>query len=97
LPVLRVTELKRWIDSGAYEKALAGDYPKRGETRTDDFAENIKATAASYKESFDSAKDPFIAALKDLGTGAMAAGNELFDLLKRSASSPKDKEPPDKK
>jgi predicted Zn-dependent protease len=96
LPVLRVTELKKWIDSGAYEKVLAGDYPKRGAARTDDFAENVKATAASYKESFDSAKDPLISALKDLGTGAIAAGSELYDLLKRSASSPKDNDPPDK-
>jgi hypothetical protein len=93
---MRVTELKKWIDSGAYEKVLAGDYPKRGAARTDDFAENVKATAASYKESFDSAKDPLISALKDLGTGAIAAGSELYDLLKRSASSPKDNDPPDK-
>jgi hypothetical protein len=28
---LRAAELKRWVDSGAYEAIMSGDYPKRGE------------------------------------------------------------------
>jgi Zn-dependent protease with chaperone function len=93
LPVLRVTELRKWLDSGAYERIMGGDYAKRSDAREDDFVENVKATASAYKESFDSAKDPLIATLKDLGIGAMAAGNELFDFLKKAATPPRDDGP----
>jgi len=94
LPVSRVTDLKKWHDSGAYQKVLDGDYARRGDKRQDDFVDSVKATASAYKESFDSAKDPLIATLKDLGTGAMAAGSELFDFLKRAATPPKDEPAP---
>ena len=30
--VVRATELRRWIDSGAYTLVLGGDYPRRGES-----------------------------------------------------------------
>ena len=88
LPVLRVTELKRWITSGAYDRIMKGDYGRRSETRPDDFVESVKATAAAYKESFASVNDPLLSTLRDLGNGARAAGSELFDFLRRATAAP---------
>jgi hypothetical protein len=39
---VRAGELQRWVQSGAYERILAGDYPRRGQDDhplTDDYAE----------------------------------------------------------
>lgn len=39
-PVIRVAELRNWVDSGEYARILTGDYHRRGEPRSvsDDFA-----------------------------------------------------------
>lgn len=83
-PVLRVAELRRWVESGEYEKILAGDYPRRGDQDGYSWLENIKATAADYKDSFGSSEDPLVSTLRDLGSGATATGSELVDLFKRA-------------
>lgn len=82
-PVLRVSELRRWVESGEYEKILAGDYPRRGDEDGNSWLENIKATAVDYKDSFGSSADPLVSSLRDLGSGAAATGSELVDLFRR--------------
>jgi Zn-dependent protease with chaperone function len=54
-PVIRVAELRRWLESGAYERIIAGDYQKRGE-RDAPYADDLDAAAKSYGES---AKETF--------------------------------------
>lgn len=47
--VLRVSELREWIESGAYDRILRGDYP----TRDDDarpYREDVKDAARAYAE-----------------------------------------------
>src|SRR5919204_465471 len=34
LPVARAAELRRWTDSGAYQRILGGDYPRREDDST---------------------------------------------------------------
>lgn len=47
--VVRVAELRDWIDSGAYEKILDGDYPRRGDEDTKPYREDLAEAAAGYK------------------------------------------------
>jgi hypothetical protein len=82
---MRVRELNKWIEAGEYARVMAGDYPRRGEPNPDDFVDEVKKTAQSYKESVSSSKDPFLRALRDLGGGVAATGASVFDFFKRSA------------
>lgn len=59
-PVLRVAEMRAWFESGAYERILAGDYKRRGDT-DHPYAADVDAAAQSYaqgaKETFGGALD----------------------------------------
>jgi len=94
-PVLRVVELERWVESGDYQKILDGDYARRDSDASDTWLDNVKETAASYKDSFDSSKDPFMSTLKDLGSGAAAAAGGLLDVFKRFATGGKSEDDSD--
>lgn len=51
--VLRVSEIRAWIESGAYDRILRGDYPRRGEPDPQ-YQEDLREAAAAYA---DGAKD----------------------------------------
>jgi Zn-dependent protease with chaperone function len=65
--VLRAAELQRWIDSGEYERMLAGDYPRRGGDRTVSIGEEMRTAARTYRMNFDMSTDPLIRTLRDVG------------------------------
>jgi len=72
--VLRVSELKAWIESGAYDEILKGNYPRRGDPEPE-YISDLSAAATSYKEG---AKD-FV---DDLATSAKKMRDSLFDTLR---------------
>ncbi|MFQ5678215.1 MAG: M48 family metalloprotease [Gemmatimonadota bacterium] len=49
--VVRVAELREWIESGAYDRVLAGEYPRRGEEDTRPYREDLAEAASGYKET----------------------------------------------
>jgi hypothetical protein len=67
--VTRAVELRRWIDTGGYEQVLSGDYPRRTDDSSASVADEVRAAARSYKESFDASADPLVGLLRDLGGG----------------------------
>jgi Zn-dependent protease with chaperone function len=52
--VVRVAELRDWIDSGSYERILAGDYQRRGEEDTRPYHEDLAEAAKGYTEAANS-------------------------------------------
>lgn len=54
--VLRLTELKTWIDKGDYDKILGGDYTKKGEK--ENVMNDFKKASDQYQEDFKTSKDP---------------------------------------
>ena len=74
VPVARAAEVRQWVDSGEYARILAGDYPRRDGDGNASVSEDIKAAAASYRESFNSSQDPLIGLLRRLGDGAADVG-----------------------
>jgi Zn-dependent protease with chaperone function len=70
VPVARAAELRKWIDSGAYAEVLGGDYPRRDSDGDASVADDVKAAANSYRESFNSSQDPLVGLLRKLGDGA---------------------------
>ena len=69
LPVARAAEVRRWVDSGAYQRILAGDYPRRDDDRSASMSTDAKEAAESYREAFSRSQDPLVSLLRKLGDG----------------------------
>jgi Zn-dependent protease with chaperone function len=76
--VVRFAELTRWIDSGEYERILAGDYPRRDRDNTATIGEEIRNAAKSYQESWQRTEDPLVGMFRGAADTAMRAGEGLL-------------------
>jgi Zn-dependent protease with chaperone function len=76
--VIRFAELNRWIDSGEYERILAGDYPHRDSDSTTSIGDEIRAGAKSYQDSWQRTEDPLVGIFRGAADTAMRAGEGLF-------------------
>jgi Zn-dependent protease with chaperone function len=67
-PVVRLTELQSWVNSGAYSHILSQTYSTRtDEHRSEaDILTNLKAASESYQEQFDHSKDAMTNMVSDL-------------------------------
>ena len=68
-PVLRLAELKKWVDAGEYDRILSGDYPKRSEEDEASVKDDIASGAESVKTAWTDSEDP-IAKMLESVTGA---------------------------
>jgi Zn-dependent protease with chaperone function len=63
--VVRAAELRRWVDSGAYTRVLAGDYPRRADDADAPVTQAAQEAAASYAETFRQSQDLLTKLLRD--------------------------------
>lgn len=84
-PVLRLAELKRWVETDAYDTILDGDYARRQDDPQTTVVDEIKETAAAYAEEWKKSPDPLPRLLMDLAEDLQSAGGSLIDRLKRRA------------
>ncbi|MFD6389585.1 M48 family metallopeptidase [Nocardia sp. NPDC060259] len=75
--VLRAAELRRWIQSGEYERVLGGSYPRREHDKNARISDEVKEAARSYRESFDQSEDLFVRTVRDLGKDVGSAVNTV--------------------
>jgi Zn-dependent protease with chaperone function len=66
-PVIRVAELRRWFESGAFERIVAGEYQRRG------------GPDAAYKEDLDAAAKSYTASAKETFGHAADAARRVVD------------------
>ncbi|KXK59178.1 peptidase M48 [Micromonospora rosaria] len=85
-PVARAAQLRQWIDSGAYGRVLAGDYPRRSADGDARISEEIKAAADEYREAFDRSTDPLVGLLRRVGDGAGDLGTWVGGAAGRARS-----------
>jgi Zn-dependent protease with chaperone function len=64
-PVLRLTELKSWVDSGAYARIMSGEYVRHTDDGVDSVRENMRDAAGQYKEDFATSQDPLAELLRN--------------------------------
>ncbi len=64
--VLRLIELKNWVDAGHYEKIISGDYKRRDNAEPDDVMDDFKKAQEQYQEDIKNSKDPLAAAVSDV-------------------------------
>ena len=63
---VRAAELQRWMESGAYERIIGGEYPRRGAADQRPLRDDYAEAAAHYREHARGAVDQVAAAVKDL-------------------------------
>jgi hypothetical protein len=68
--VARAAELRRWVDSGDYARIVGGDYPRRDDDRDASVTDDVKAAAASYRDTFRDSSDPLVSLVRRAGGGA---------------------------
>ena len=57
-PVLRLTALKTWVDSGDYQRIMDGGYITKNQDEKDNVAEDFRNASQSYKDEFNKSSDP---------------------------------------
>ncbi len=75
MPVARAAEIRKWIDSGAYQRILAGDYPRRDGDADASVSEDVKEAAESYRETFARSEDPLFKLIRKFAGGAVDVGS----------------------
>lgn len=78
-PVLRLTELKTWVDSGEYGKILGGNYQRRNEKTT--ASEAFSEAQRQYKTDFSTSNDPLEKVMGNVMDAASAAGDKAKDIF----------------
>jgi Zn-dependent protease with chaperone function len=74
MPVARAAEIRKWVDSGVYQRILAGEYPRREDDATASMSEDVKEAAESYRETFTRSEDPLFKLMRRIGGGAADVG-----------------------
>lgn len=89
-PVIRLAELKGWVDSGAYGKILGGDYIRRDQEKDEDVLKNFREAANRYREDFANSEDPLADTMKnamDMAGSVKDKTKEMFDSIFNKPSS----------
>ena len=80
-PVLRLREIDRWVEAGAYERILAGEFPKREDDPETPPWSTWSESAHSYAEGVKASADPVASWIKstgaEVGSKASAAWSRL--------------------
>jgi hypothetical protein len=76
--VIRFAELDRWAAEGDYREILAGHYARREDDPSASPADEFKAAARSYQDSWSRSSDPLIGAARVVAETAVGTGQRLF-------------------
>ena len=66
--VVRVAELRDWIDTGAYDRIMTGDYPRRSDEDLKPYREDLAEAAKGYTDAAQEIFDEVDAAVDKLKT-----------------------------
>jgi Zn-dependent protease with chaperone function len=79
LAVVRAAQLQKWAASEEYRAILAGEYPRRTEdSPADNWSDDLKSAANSYRESWSESNDPLIKILSEVGETVSNAAGRVF-------------------
>jgi Zn-dependent protease with chaperone function len=80
-PVLRLTELKQWVDAGSYGKILDGDYLRREQAGDEGIFEGFKAAGRQYRDDINNSKDPLAEMLRNMYDNTETARTKVKDVF----------------
>jgi len=77
--VLRVAEIRSWIEAGEYDRILRGEYTRHGDA-DEGYKEDLRSAASAYAEGAKGLLD-------DVGEAAKKMGASLFDTFRNRDAS----------
>jgi Zn-dependent protease with chaperone function len=84
--VVRFAEIDHWYSSGAYDRILSGDYPRRDDDRNASVSEEVRSAAKAYQESWARSEDPLIGLVRGGLDSVARVGGGLFDRFSNRGS-----------
>jgi Zn-dependent protease with chaperone function len=90
--VIRAAEVRRWINSGDYQRVLDGHYPRRTDDHQQSVGDAARVAGVSYKKRIDESTDPIVAAVRNLSTTVSTAADNLVDWIGRKARGQSDED-----
>ncbi|PCI26147.1 MAG: Zn-dependent protease with chaperone function [SAR324 cluster bacterium] len=84
-PVLRLTKLKTWVDSGEYEKVLSEKFIERG--IEDNHFENFSSAGKQYKEDIKNTKGPLAGVTSSIFDAVDSMTDQATDLKDRAGNA----------
>ncbi len=78
--VLRVSEIRSWIESGAYDRVLRGEYVRRADPETP-YADDLGEAASAYRQDAKEFMD-------DLASAARKMRDSIFENLRGGGGRP---------
>ena len=80
---IRALELTRWVESGDYQRVMAGNYPLREDDSQSKVTDEAKAAGAQYKENFDKTSDPLISKVRGFAEEVAGVGSRIGETMYR--------------
>lgn len=80
--VLRVSELRSWIESGEYDRVMRGEYPRRGEPDPA-YKEDLAEAANAYKTGAKDLLDQMGGAARRMGENLRGVGENFRDNFRK--------------
>ena len=92
-PMLRLAELKRFVDRGDYATILRGEYARRTDVDQTRIVDEWSAGAAAYKQRMSESEDPLMNFLRDFGSSVGDAGASVWDSVRGAFRKKPDEAP----
>lgn len=67
LPVIRIPQIKRWVDDGSYGRIAAGDYLRRSQATDEAVREHLRRAREQYRTDFSRSGDAAATVARELG------------------------------
>jgi len=93
LSVVRAAELQKWAATEEYRDILGGTYPDRADEPHNQWADDVKSAAKSYRDAFVETTDPLAKVLNDVGGVISDAAGKVWSRFTRP-TPPADDAPP---
>jgi Zn-dependent protease with chaperone function len=95
LAVVRAAELQKWAATEEYRDILGGTYPDRGEEPHNQWTDDVKSAAKSYRDAFVETTDPLAKVLNEVGGVISDAAGKVWSRFTARPTPPTSEEAPD--
>ncbi len=95
LSVVRAAELQKWAATEGYRDILGGTYPDRGDEPHNQWTDDVKSAAKSYRDAFVESTDPLAKVLNDVGGVISDAAGKVWSRFTRPTPPAEDAPPSD--
>jgi hypothetical protein len=94
MAVVRAAELQKWADSEGYREILGGTYPERTDDPHNQWADDVKSAAKSYRDAFVESTDPLAKVLNEVGGVISEAAGKVWSRFTARPDAPSSQTPP---